>query len=475
MNTLYWHDYETTGVDPARDRPLQFAGVRTDEELNIIGAPLTLYCQPGFDTLPHPVASLITGITPQLALEKGVPEPEFINKIVAQLGEPGTCGVGYNSIRFDDEITRHTLYRNFHDPYEREWRQGNSRWDVIDMLRLTRALRPEGIVWPNREDGSPSFKLEDLSAANGLEHVAAHDALSDVMATIALARLVRERQPKLYQYVYQNRLKGAVEDLINLAGRQPFLHVSSRLPREHGYIGLMLPLARHPVNKNEIITFNLSVDPRPLIELDAEAIRTRVFTATDQLPEGTERIPLKGVHVNRSPVVATAKLLDEPAAQRLGIDLGACERHWQLLRDHDLRAKLAVVYAPGDRPVNSDPELALYQGFLPNQDKSLLARVRQASGSELANTNFVFKDNRYGELLFRYRARHYPQTLSADERGRWQETVRARLTDDAGGFLTLQSYGRELDRLQSVPDISTRDRGILTELRVWGQELAQRL
>lgn len=475
VNTLYWHDYETTGVDPARDRPVQFAGVRTDEELNIIGAPLTLYCQPSADTLPHPQASLITGITPQLALAEGIPEPQFIGAILAQLAAPNTCGVGYNSIRFDDEVTRHTLYRNFHDPYEREWRQGNSRWDLIDMLRLTRALRPEGINWPNREDGSPSFKLEELTAANGLEHDAAHDALSDVMATIALARLVRDRQPKLYQYVYHSRPKRVVEELINLVDGQPFLHVSSRLPRENGYVGLMLPLARHPLNKNEIICFNLAVDPRPLLELDAQAIRARVFTATDRLPAGADRIPLKGVHINRSPVVATAKLLDAQTATRLGIDLDACQRHWQLLRGRDLRARLAEVYAPPDRTENRDPELALYGGFLPNQDKPLLAQIRQASGPELASTNFVFKDKRYGELLFRYRARHYPETLSVDERARWQESVRARLTDEAGGYLTLHSYNLELDRLQDRPDLSARDQNILKQLRAWGTQLAERL
>ncbi len=475
MNTLYWHDYETTGIDPARDRPLQFAGVRTDEQLNIIGEPLTLYCQPSRDTLPHPQASLITGITPQLTLAKGLPEPQFIGAVLAELAVPNTCGVGYNSIRFDDEVTRHTLYRNFHDPYEREWRQGNSRWDLIDMLRLTRALRPEGIVWPQREDGSASFRLEDLTAANGLEHAAAHDALSDVLATIALARLVRDRQPKLYQYVYQSRVKRVVEELINLAAGQPFLHVSSRLPREHGYVGLMMPLARHPLNKNEIIAFNLCADPRPLLELDPQAIRERVFTAAEELPEGAARIPLKGVHINRSPVVATAKLLDPQTAARLAIDLDACQRHWRLLRGQDLRAKLAEVYAPPQRPENRDPELALYGGFLPNQDKPLLARIRQATGPELANTNFAFKDKRYEELLFRYRARHFPETLTSDEQARWQETVRTRLTDEAGGYLTLHGYHLELDRLQERPDLSARDHNILTALRAWGNQLAETL
>ncbi|MGH8474260.1 MAG: exonuclease domain-containing protein, partial [Methylococcales bacterium] len=127
--TLYWHDYETFGTDPAWDRPAQFAGLRTGEDLEIIAEPLVLYCKPADDMLPNPEACLITGITPQLASRKGLPEADFIAAIHEQLAQPATCGAGYNSLRFDDEVTRNCLYRNFYDPYAREWQHGNSRWD----------------------------------------------------------------------------------------------------------------------------------------------------------------------------------------------------------------------------------------------------------------------------------------------------------------------------------------------------------
>ncbi|MBT3197510.1 MAG: exodeoxyribonuclease I, partial [Gammaproteobacteria bacterium] len=200
--TLLWHDYETFGADTRGDRPVQFAGIRTDLELNPIGEPLMVYCRPAADYLPQPEACLITGITPQEALQKGESENTFIQQVVEELGAPGSCGVGYNSLRFDDEITRNTLYRNLYDPYEREWKWGNSRWDIIDLLRLTRALRPEGIEWPLYEDGRPSMRLEHLTVANGIEHGMAHDALADVYATIAMARLVKQKQPRLYHYVF---------------------------------------------------------------------------------------------------------------------------------------------------------------------------------------------------------------------------------------------------------------------------------
>ncbi len=252
MGTFYWHDYETWGTDPSVDRPAQFAGVRTDEDLNIIGEPLRLFCRPAPDILPQPEACLITGIAPQKALNEGVPEAEFIARIYREFTEPGTCSVGYNSLRFDDEVTRYTLYRNFYDPYEREWANGNSRWDIIDMVRLCYALRPNGIEWPV-VDGKVSFRLELLTAANGIRHEAAHDAYSDVEATIALARLVKARQPALYDYVLQHKHKNKLAGLIDLLNRKPLLHISSRFSADTGCAALVMPLAMLPSIKGAVV------------------------------------------------------------------------------------------------------------------------------------------------------------------------------------------------------------------------------
>lgn len=468
--TLYWHDYETTGVDPARDRPVQFAGLRTDENLKVIGEPLVQYCQLPNDCLPHPQACLITGITPQKATEEGVPEPQFIAAIHRELSQPGTCGVGYNSLRFDDEVTRFTLYRNFYDPYEREWKQGNSRWDIIDMLRLARALRPEGIVWPDKPDGTPSFRLEELTAANGIEHAAAHDALSDVLATIAMARLVKEKQPRLYDYVYSHRVKHKAAGLIKLTTRQPFFHVSSRLPRENGYAALMMPLAVHPTNKNAVIAVNLMADPEPLLSLDAEQIRQKVFARSDALPEGEQRIALKGIHLNRCPIVATPRLLDRPTARRLGIDLERCGQHWQRLLNADLGEKIAAVFAQRDFPEKGDPEQALYQGFLPDRDRALLANIRHASAQDFAGGSLLFHDERYNSLLFNYRARYANETLTDAERKDWQVLRQQRLIDGVGGYYTMTAYFEELDDLEKA-DGDGKNKVVIEALRAWGKQL----
>ena len=469
--TFYWHDYETFGVDPSKDRPSQFAGLRTDENLNIVGDPLVIYCRPQKDILPAPLACLITGITPQYAQEHGLPEPDFIEAIHRELSVSGTCGVGYNSIRFDDEVTRYTLYRNFYDPYQREWANGNSRWDIIDMMRLTRALRPEGIEWPDHEPGRPSFKLEHLSAANGLAHETAHDALSDVTATIALAKLVKEKQPRLFEYVVNNRGKKAVAEMLNLEARKPFFHISGMLDKAHMYGAVMMPLAKHPSNNNGVICFDLSADPELLISLNVEEIQRRVFTSAAELPEDTERIPLKVIHLNKAPIVTTPKLIDAEAAERLAIDMRLCEQHWQRVHQVNLHSKLQQVFATPSFAPKMEAEQQLYQGFLPNSDKGLLDEVRRASVKDFSEQYFHFSDKRYNQLLFNYRARYFSESLSVDEKNSWQESCKWRLSDPMSGYLTLAQQAAEIKTLLGDSSLSEEKRRVLGALQAWAADI----
>jgi len=473
--SLYWHDYETFGVDSRRDGPAQFAGLRTDQDLNLVGDPLVVYCRPPTDRLPAPEACLVTGITPQLARERGVCEAEFIAAIQAELAQPGTCGVGYNTLRFDDEVTRNTLYRNFHDPYEREWKNGNSRWDIIDMVRLTAALRPEGIEWPLDDKGRPSFRLELLTQVNGISHQGAHDALADVHATIALARLVKQRQPRLYDFIWRNRGKHEAAELLKFGRFEPVLHVSEKYPAERGCISVVVALARHPTNQNEIAVFDLSADPSPLLDLDAEEIRRRLFTRAADLPEGVARIPMKTVHLNRCPVLVPLNTLRPVDAERLGIDLNVCRAHLDLLKPaQDLAAKLAAVFAkPADLAEPDDPDLMIYSGgFFSNADKNKMARLRAMSPAQLAAAKPDFEDRRLPEMLFRYRARNWPETLNPEEQARWEQFRRKSLTEKtARGGLVLSDYEARLAQLESQPGLPTKDKEILGQLREWGRGL----
>ena len=469
MNTLYWHDYETWGASPSQDKPSQFAGIRTDEDLNIIGEPLVIYCRPSSDCLPHPEACLLTGITPQKALAEGLSEPVFFEKIYQELVQAKTCGVGYNSIRFDDEMTRYGLYRNFYDPYEREWQNGNSRWDIIDVVRLCYALRPDTLQWPVNDTGAVSFKLEMLSKANGLLHDAAHDALSDVYATIALAKLIKQRQPELYRYAYSLRDKHKVKSLIDVAQRKPILHISSRFPVSRGCAGLIAPLIEHPSNKNSIIAYDLSEDPTPLLQLSAEEIAERLYVKQADLPEGISRIPLKEIHLNKSPMVATVKLLDELSAQRLGLDKEQCEKHWQQLQHADIGDKLQAVFSNHSFAPKTDPEQQLYDGFINSHDKQLMVAIRGAEPETLAHYAAQLKDKRLQALLFRYRAKHYIDTLTAAEKKQWQEWRYLRLTDDSvGASITLESY---FERLSAYSEDSTVNQQIVQDLLDYGDSI----
>lgn len=469
--SFYWHDYETWGVNPRVDRPAQFAGIRTDENLQVIGDPLMIYAQPTPDFLPHPEAVLITGITPQQASAEGVPEAEFFRQIHAEFSQPGSCIVGYNNIRFDDEVTRFGFYRNFYDPYAYSWQNSNSRWDVLDLMRLTHALRPEGINWPQNDNGVTSFKLTDLTAANNIEQVGAHDALVDVKATIVVARLVKEKQPRLFDYHFNLRNKKRVSELLNPANAETMLHVSGMFPVEQGCLAPVIPLLAHPLNSNEIICYNLRFNPQALLQLSVEEIQQKLYTKTFDLAEGERRLPLKGVHLNKSPALAPVLTLNTEQAQKWQIDWDVINKNRELLMSEPgLVNRLKAVYSAERDFENTDADCALYDGFIPQQDRLTSNQLLAASPEQLADwPDNSFQDKRLNTLLFRYRARNFPQSLNEDESLRWQGFCQSRLVDgDLGGGLTLEQFQQHLLTL-TQSERGEREQKLLDRLSSWVQ------
>jgi len=465
-HTFLWHDYETFGLNPRRERPAQFAGIRTDADLNQIGEPVMLYCQPANDYLPDPDSCLLTGITPQVCLERGVPEHEFAARIEALLAEPGTIGVGYNSIRFDDEVTRHLFWRNLIDPYAREWQNDCGRWDIQDVVRMAYALRPNGIIWPRKADDRkphdpaatrPSFKLEDLARANGLLHEAAHDALSDVLATIALARLIRTAQPKLFEFCLSLHKKDRVAAELGFPtsqqSAQPFLHVSGMFSPEQGCLAVMWPLATHPSNKNELLAWDLSHDPSELPLLNIDTLRQRLFTKQSELPDGVQRLPIKSVHLNKSPmVVKNLKTLTDEMADKWGIDIAAALANAEKARIlPDMSAIWPELF---NRPKMTTPDVDedLYGGFIGHADRRRLNQLRELSPAELAVSRVGFDDDRLAESVFRYRARNFAQTLSADDTQRWQAHCSSRLLEGVGGVRNVEALFARIDVLAETAD-----------------------
>lgn len=482
VETFYWHDYETWGADPRRDRPCQFAGLRTDAELNEIGSadpPLVAYCRPTDDFLPHPDACLVTGLTPQAVERHGLPEHRFARAIHQELSRPGTCSVGYNSIRFDEEVTRFLFYRNFFDPYGHAYRNGNSRWDLIDVVRLAHALRPEGIEWPCHPSGEPSFRLQDLTDANGIDHGFAHDALADVRATLAIARRLRRAQPRLFAYALTLRDKERVRELI--APGRLILHVSSKYPAALGCIAPVLPLAMPSQDdRNGVIVWDLRQDPTALFDLSVEEIRRRVFTAAADLPLEESRLPLKKLRLNAVPMLAPRKTLSSDMAERWAIDMARVDEYlarFRAMPEAATRVARAVreVFRHANPAETPDPDLALYAGFFSEADQQLMARVRTMTPQELAREQIRFADARLGTLLFRYRARNWPETLNESERRQWDEWRLARLqTLDSDGASRLAHYLDRVRELQAQHRTDRKTLDLLDQLAAWPERINAR-
>jgi len=430
-SSFYWHDYETFGVDPRADRPAQFAGQRTDPDLNPVGEPLELWCRLSPDYLPNPEACGLTGIGPAAAQRLGVCERDFITAVNREMAVPETCTVGYNNLRFDDELTRSTLYRNLMDPYAREWQNGNSRWDLLDVLRLARAFRPEGLCWPDGEDGVPSFRLEHLTAANGIPHAQAHTALADVRATIALARKLKEAQPRLWDFALKARNKHWVQTQVDPAHPQVLIHVSGMFKAAQGAFSLVWPLGFVPARPNEIVLWDLRHGFEPFLELDVETLRRRIFQGSEALAgQGLTRLPAKTLHTNRCPMVLRdLRLLTPAVAGRYQVDLaGAQALGARLEAQGAFRSRVLEAFGAGFPETAVDPDYALYGGgFFCSQDREWMDRICRTPPAAQAGLKPAFRDRRLGELWFRYRARNWPETLSPAESTRWEAHCRSRM------------------------------------------------
>ena len=481
--SFYWHDYETFGRAPRRDRPSQFAGVRTDEQLREIGQPLMIYCKPGDDYLPEPEACLLTGILPQDCLQRGLPEPEFAARIREELARPATIGVGYNSIRFDDEVTRHLFWRNLLDPYSREWQHGCGRWDLLNVARCAWALRPQGLEWPSHPDGRPSFKLEDLSAANGLLHEAAHDALSDVRATIGLARLIRQANSRLWDFCLRLRRKDEVLAETGLdkpqAEWRAFLHLHTSYGPQRGYLALVWPLAQNPRNKSEYLLWDLAQDPQQLEALvgsDPLALRARLNAPAADAQDQPARLPITRMQINKSPIViGNLRTVSGEQAQRWGLDLALGQAHATTMASllETLRLPWGQVLEAGAPTAPVDVDEDLYGGFLGTEDRQRLESLRQRSPSDWGAGLPHFDDARLGELVFRYRARNFPNSLDPQEQQRWQDLRSRRLLHGEGGGLSLPAFFERIDVLgQELDDDDERGQEILGALYDWAERIA---
>lgn len=477
--TLLWYDYETWGTSPAHDGIAQFAAQRTDMALNPIADPINLYCQPTCDRIIDPQAVLVTGLSPTLVRDAGLPEFAFAKKIQEEMSVPGTCTVGYNSIRFDDECTRFLFYRNLLDPYAREWQNGNSRWDLIDLVRMTHALRPQGMTWPVDEDGIPTFKLERLSQANALTHQQAHDASSDVVATIALAKKIKDCHPDLFNFAFNNRSKQAVRQQLDLADGTPHLHFTGKVAAAEYCMGIEVPLIPHPHNANEIVVLDIREDPSWLMQLDADTVRERLYKKSSELAPSERRPPLKTIRLNRCPAIAPIHELPEATARALGIDRKRLQDHQQWVRSEPRVRELArAVFGKPARPPGSTAkkaEQALYERFIGPEERRLLERMvnGEIAKSDWLRTVENCADKRLPVLIETWLARHCPEALDASQYLQWRQRRTEELHSKTGdSSLTLPEALKLTEQLSKAQPQLTALRDTLDYLVTLSQHWA---
>ena len=461
--TFFFYDLETSGLNPRQDRIMQFAGQRTDMKLEPIGEPYNLLVTLNDDTLPSTDALMVTGITPQKTVEEGYAEAQFARMLSEEVFTPDTIAVGFNNIRFDDEFIRHLLWRNFHDPYEWSWKDGRSRWDLLDVVRLTRALRPEGINWPLDVKGEPSNRLELITSANGIAHENAHDALADVTALIAVTKLIKQKQPQLYDYLLKMRDKKVVQQLVNVDDKKPFVYASGRYDKEFAKTTVAFPLTTS--RNGGVVVYDLRYDPTPFVGLNAEELAKKIFASWEERQaENFVKLPVKELQYNRCPAAAPLGVLEQGDGWRkISLDLKTVQKHQNILLNHpDFAEKLRTIFE--NKPAFKklpDPEAQLYDGFLNDRDRIRVEAVRNADERELADFYPEFQDERLAPLLLHYKARNFPRSLSEDDLAQWETWRAQRLQVQLPGFMTA------LHRL--APTATDEQQFILQELQLWAE------
>jgi exodeoxyribonuclease-1 len=464
--TFFFYDLETSGLSGRDDRIMQFAGIRTDENLEQVGEPVNLLVKLSEDTLPSPDALMVTGITPQQTQADGYSEAEFAKILMDDIFTPDTTVVGFNNIRFDDEFIRHLLWRNFYDPYEWSWKDGRSRWDLLDVVRMTRALRPAGITWPVDDKGQPTNRLELLASSNGLTHTKAHDALSDVEALIGVTKLIRDSQPQLYEYLLGLRDKNAVKKLVNLDVKQPFVYVSGRLDSEFNKATVAFPLTSG-ANGN-VVVYDLRYDPTPFVSMDQKELAKKIYaTWEERSKDDFVKLPVKELQYNRAPAVAPLGVLaSQDGWKSIGLDEQTITKHRDILLSQPAFAEniRSLFENKKEYKKSADPEAQLYDSFVPDVDKIRIEAVRHADAQKLADFHPTFSDDRLPELLLHYKARNFPKSLAEEESVLWEKWRAGRIT------AALPSFTKLFQRLSTTIHDESK-LFVLQELQLWAESV----
>ena len=481
--SFFWYDYETWGKSPFLDRIVQFGGVRTNDDLEQTGKTIQLYCQPGLDTPIGPGAVNIHGVMPMEAHKHGLPESEFATRIHTELSRGDTCSVAYNGMKFDHDFTRGLFYRNLRDPYAWAWKNENTYWDTLDLIRAAFLLIPEALQhWPKKEGGAPSFKLEDLSDANLKQDQISkhHDAVSDSVHMWLLAKLIREQAGELWDHALTLRYKWNVEEIMN-RGR-PVLYVAGKIHTDRHCATLISPLG---VNKQgKIYGFDLSFDPEPFLKPYGK------WTPEDKVQA---RDSIRSLKYKRSPFVCEWSEIEDLASPAMSMNDILDKMR---LTEGDVQARHAMIreYTEGkarnslakyiqtmrmepqvtDSLQVTDPDEAIYEGFFSEYDRQQMNLVREQGPK--SNWRAVHSsDQRVEPLVFRYIARNFPEVLNDDEKTRWYAYCRNRLLEHRQKRWVTADQVFSYELRDSMEPWGNLGEGQIKELLRWQDGVRERL
>lgn len=470
--TYLWYDYETFGADPKRDRVSQFAGVRTDTNFKVIDE-MVYYCKLAEDYLPNPEASIITGITPKESNEKGITENKLAEILFKEFTKEGTVTIGYNSIKFDDEVTRNLFYRTFRDPYEREWKNNCSRWDFMRAILGVYVMKPELLNWPLKDDGRPSFRLEELSIANGIIHENAHDAKSDVYATIGLAELISKKSPNVFDYFFNLKDKEFVKS--ELSKDELFLHIDFGYGYDRGYASIIYKIGDfiNQGDKNAFLFIDILSDVEDLEKMDFDEIREYLYYPNEKLEEiGKTRPGLKQIRINQSPLIIPynnlrekPKFLEE-ISDNLQYKMEKIKKLSAKRKDEFLK-----VFTREKDDEKIDADLDIYGSFASQWDKKEMAAIHKENYQYIPK----FKEKKYKELYFRFIGRNMPEIFTENEMSEWKRHCYKCISKEREGFQNLDSLKNEISELEKTYRGEKEKIKILKEIKVYAENLEKEL
>ena len=251
-----FYDTETTGIETTFDQILQFAAIRTDDDLNELER-FNIRCRLLPHIIPSPIALQVTHVTPSMLTDSALPSHyEMVRQICDTLLEwsPATF-IGFNSMSFDENLLRQALFQTLHPPYLTNT-NGNARSDALRVAHAASVYTPDAMVVQTNDRGRQVFTLDRLAHANGYNYDDAHEAMADVEATIYMVRLIRDRAPGVWKAMDRATTKNAVKDYV--ATESLFSLTESYFGQTYSW--LVTACGQNPKDAGQLSVFDLSFD-----------------------------------------------------------------------------------------------------------------------------------------------------------------------------------------------------------------------